>query len=65
MVLKKFVEVACVVVACRPVKFCRVEEPVTRTCPPIFANKAFGSKKKGADVVAVPPIATTSVVLRE
>ena len=59
------VEVALVVVELIPVKFCRVVEPVTRSCPPTFANKAFGSKKNLAVVVEFPPTVTISVLLSE
>ena len=44
LVTERLVVVAFVVVLLRPVKFWRVVEPVTRTCPPSFANKVFGSK---------------------
>lgn len=44
VVAKKLVEVAEVEVELTAVKFWRVEEPVTSSWPPIFANKMFGSK---------------------
>ena len=44
VVANKFVVVALVPVAFRNVKFWRVVDPVTRSCPPSFANVVFGSK---------------------
>lgn len=41
---KIFVLVAWVEVELKLTKFCKVVEPVTKTCPPIFAKEIFGSK---------------------
>ena len=52
VVEKRLVVVAFVPVAFTKVKFCN------------FADKVFGSNQNGAVVVEVPPIVTTSVLLR-
>ena len=44
VVAKKFVVVAFVPVALEKVRFWRVEELVTKSCPPIFEKLVFGSK---------------------
>jgi len=62
VVLKKEVEVELVVVEFTPVKFCRVEEAVTKRLA-IEAKEMFGSKKNLAEEVEVPPMATMSVLL--
>ncbi len=65
VVEKKFVVVAWVPVALTKVKFWRVEDPVIRSCPPIFANRVFESKKNGAVVVAEFPIVIMSELFKE
>jgi len=40
-------------------------EPVTRSCPPIFAKEVFGSNQNSAEVVALEPIVMISVSLSE
>jgi len=68
--VKRVEEVAFVVVELRPVKFCKVDEPVARRfeieiSPASVAVCVFGSNQNGAVVVEFVPIAIMSVLLFE
>ena len=60
-----FVDVADCIVLWIAVNDCKVDEPVTRSCPPIFENAATGSNQNSAVVVEFEPIVITSVSFRE
>ena len=60
VVAKRLVVVAELEVELTAVKFCKVEEPVTKRSPPILAKRILGSNQNSAEVVLFDPIATMS-----